>query len=188
MCPTHLGRVQTRTAVLIGPALLAALVSLATRDEGWIVTIGLWLLVGAALDMTVYAALVGWQPRRLSLVLALGEFVLVLLLVKLLEPGDPSFAASDGRLVALYWTSWLLATATKTVVLPLVSLSWIENGGEFRPTGWSIAPEYKPLPIIASVRSDAGAGTVAFAPVETLAVEQAPCGNPRPRLRGLSGR
>ena len=181
MCPTHLGRVQTRAAILIVPAFLAALVSLGTRDEGWIVTIGLWLLVGAALDVTVYAALVSRQPRRLTVVLALGEFVLVFLLVKLLEPGDPSFASSDGRLVGLYGTSWVLATATKTVVLPLVSLSWIENGGEFRSTGWSIAPAYKPLPIIASVRSDAGTGTVAFAPAEALAVGQPPARDPSPK-------
>ena len=44
-----------------------------------------------------------------------------------------------------------MAIATKIVVLPLVSLSWIENGGEFRKVGWSVAPEYQQLPVLAAI-------------------------------------
>ena len=47
----------------------------------------------------------------------------------------------------LYWGAWILAIWTKVVILPLLSLSWIENAGEFRSTDWSVAPEYQPLPI-----------------------------------------
>ena len=45
----------------------------------------------------------------------------------------------------------------KIVVLPLRSLSFIENGGEFRKVGWSVAPDYQPLPILSAIderRSD----------------------------------
>jgi hypothetical protein len=51
--------------------------------------------------------------------------------------------------VLLYWGAWILAIWTKVAILPLISLSWIENAGEFRQTGWSVPPDYQPLALTA---------------------------------------
>jgi len=187
MCPTVLGRVQTRVAILVGPAVLAAVLSLLTRDEGWIVTIGVYLLLGVALDTTFYPWVIRWQPPWLTFVLGLGEFVLLFVLLKVLKPGRPGFGDPDALLgpddwkpVLLFWVSWLVAVTTRIVVLPILSLSWLEDGGEFRATGWTVNPEATPLPVLAAVSPDAAQSALVR---ELSAVHQAPVER-RPPLSG----
>jgi hypothetical protein len=146
MCPTVLGRVETRTFTLIGPALAGLILWLGTGNEGFLVLIGILLLEGVALDTAFYPYVIKWQPPWLTFVLAVGEFVILYTLAQVLEVGVKPVDA-----VWFYWASWLMANWTKIVVFPIISLSWIENGGEFRSVGWSTAPEYQQLPVLADV-------------------------------------
>ncbi len=158
MCPTVLGRVQTRWAILIVPAIIAAIISLITGNAGWIVLIGVYYVLGVMLDVGFYPLVIRWQPPWLTFVLAFGEFVLVFILAHVLKVG-----LSNVEAICLFWGAWLLAISIRIVVLPLLSLSWIENAGEFRSTDWSIAAEYQPLPVNVFTPPSGGAGPPALA-------------------------
>jgi len=167
MCPTPLGRVETRTFILIGPAILGALLTLFTGNEGFIVLIGVYLLMGVALDLVVYPLVIKWQPPWLTFVLGLGEFVLLFILGRVLEVG-----LADIDAVWFFWASWIMAIWTKIVVLPILSLTWIENGGEFRVVGWSIPAESVPLPVLAQAEQRQPGGLVReFSTINTIPEE-----------------
>jgi hypothetical protein len=167
MCPTVLGRVQTRVADLVFAAIVGAMLSAYTDNMGYIVTVGLVLMQGVVLDTLVYPRLIRWQPPWLTGTLAIGEFVIVFILIKVLNPGHPPYGDpdvllgwDDWRPILWFWVVHTFEIINKIVVLPLLSLSWIENGGEFRKVGWSVAPEYQPLPLIAAVDERPAQGTL----------------------------
>ena len=68
----------------------------------------------------------------------------------------------------------MIAIWTKVVILPLLSLSWIENAGEFRSTDWSVAPEYVPLPVTPFTPELATAGPPPLARKFSAAVIEIP--------------
>jgi hypothetical protein len=156
MCQTPLGRVHTRVATIILPALLGLILSLVTGRPDWIVLIGVYLLLGVFLDTCVYSWILKYQPPWMTGVLALVEFGLLYVLAQVLELDLAPLEA-----IALYWGSWVLATVTRIVVLPNLSLTYIESAGEFRRIAWSLPPEQTPVPVVASVAdSDTRPGTL----------------------------
>ncbi len=146
MCPTPAGRVHTRVACMAGPALLALLLWLVTGRPDWLVLIGVFLVLGVALDSGVYPWAVRWQPPWMSGVLGLFELGLLVVLGSVLE-----LDLSIPEAIALYVVSWLLFYATKIALLPIFSLTYLESAGEFRRTEWSIPASQEPVGLVAAV-------------------------------------
>jgi hypothetical protein len=151
MCPTPLGRIETRVATLVLPALLATIISLLDGRPDWIVLIGVYLLMGVALDAGFYSWLLKYQPPWMTGVLALGEFGLLYVLAQILELKLEPIEA-----ILLYWGSWVLAALTKIVVLPIASLTYIESALEFRRAQWSVPPAQAALPVLAATADVSG--------------------------------
>jgi hypothetical protein len=189
MCPTVLGRLETRTFTLIGPAIIGTVLSIVTGNEGYIVLIGVYLMEGTVLDIAVYPTLIKWQPPWLTFVLAVVEFAILYVLALVLKVGLTHLDA-----VWFFWLSWTVAIWTKVAILPIVSLSWIENAGEFRQTGWSVPPEVEPLPLLALLApSQPGLLAREFSTVSEIPAElrnlPAPSGvHQRPPAVGARGR
>ena len=49
-----------------------------------------------------------------------------------------------------YWACWVLAARIKIVILPIISLTYLESAGEFRRVQWSLPLEQVALPVLAS--------------------------------------
>ncbi len=145
MCPTLLGRLQTRIVILIIPALLAALLSLVTGNGEWLAIIGVYLVMGAILDCAVYAPVVSWQPGWLTGILGLAEYVLLMVIALMLGFGIPIWQAT-----LFYAAVWVIAQCVRIVLLPLLFLTRLEDGGELRPVRWSVPPAQVQLPVLAS--------------------------------------
>ena len=145
MCPTPIGRVHTRVASLTLPALLAVVLSLITGREDWIVLIGVYLVLGVALDTAAYPWLLRYQPPWMTFVLALAEFGMLYVLADVLK-----LELSPAEAIIFYWVAWSLAAITKVVILPIASLTYLESSLEFRRPEWSIPAPQESLPVIAA--------------------------------------
>lgn len=154
MCPTLIGRIHSRVASLVLPALLGVCLWLITGREDWIVLIGVLLLMGTALDVFVYSWLIRYQPPWLTGIIGLTELGFLFVLAHVLE-----LALTDLEAIVFYIVSWGLATATRIVLFPILSLTYLESAAEFRRNEWSIPASQEQLPVLASPEQ-AGAGPV----------------------------
>jgi hypothetical protein len=127
---------ETRAAILTGPLLLSLLLWLMTGSPAWTALIGLFLAQGWVLDVLFYPRVIRWQPPWLTAVLGLAEFVIVYVLAHACRLDLANVDA-----IWFYWVSWTLAVSTRIVALPLVRLTWLEDGGEFRAIRWAAPPD-----------------------------------------------
>lgn len=147
MCPTTIGRIHTRVAIIAFlPALLGLILSLATWNPDWITLIGLYLLLGVTLDALVYSWAIKYQPPWMTFVLALVELGLLYVIENVAD-----LTLTTVQAIVFYWVAWVLAIWTKIALLPIFSLTYLESAGEFRSTEWSIPPSLEPVPIFRAI-------------------------------------
>src|SRR3954467_7640818 len=123
MCPTPTGRIHTRTATIVLPALLGLILSLISGHWDWLALVGVYYLLGVFLDTAVYSWLLKYQPPFVAIVLALSEFGLLLVLAGILnDQGGGLSHIAIWQAAIFYWACWILASLTKIVILPIASL------------------------------------------------------------------
>jgi hypothetical protein len=153
MCPTPTGRIHTRTATIFLPALLGLILSLITGHWDWLIIIGIYYVMGIFLDTAIYSWLFRFQPPWMTFVLGVAELGLLLVLAMgIAQTNDGGLEnVQVGEAIIFYIASWILAIPiTKVVLLPLISLTYLESAGEIRRTEWSIPESQVPLPVLAS--------------------------------------
>jgi hypothetical protein len=153
MCPTPTGRIHTRTATIFLPALLGLIVSLISGHWDWLILVGIYYVMGIFLDTAIYSWLFRFQPPWMTFVIAVAELGLLLVLAMgIAQTNDGGLEnVSVVEAIIFYWACWILAIPiTKVVLLPLISLTYLESAGEIRRTEWSIPESQIPLPVLAS--------------------------------------
>ena len=173
MCPSPLGRIHTRVATMLLPALLGAALSVVTGKAAWLAFVGLYLLLGVALDAAVYSWLLRHQRPWVTGLLGLVELGLLYALAAALDLG-----LSWLETLLLFAASWGLATITRIVFLPMLSLTYSESGWEFRRVDWSVTPAQVSLPVVAASADRRGALVRAASGLHPTPLE------PRPGLSG----
>lgn len=130
MCFTFIGRLHTRLALLVVPLLFTGMIVLLTGERAYFTLFGLMAVSGLALELGVYSWLIQYQPRWLTILLAVPEFLLVWWLMALFGPALAG--VSNRQAIGLFAAAWLINWLTLQIVLPLLWPRWAEDSGEFR--------------------------------------------------------
>ena len=127
------GRLETRLAAALLPAVVAAVLSPLLHVWWPLELVGLMTGIGLALDLA-YHRLLPYQPGWLALPLGALELALTMIAARALDLGAPLLAA-----LGLFASAWLLHQALAHAVLPLLRPSWPEDGGELGAPGRAFA-------------------------------------------------
>ena len=134
MSYTLRGRAETRLAAALLPVLVAAAISIVLHEWWPLQLAGLMLGIGLTLDVALYHRLLPYQPGWAALPLGLLELGLTIAAARTLELGAPLRPA-----LAFFAASWLLAQLLAHAGLPLLHLTWPEDGGELGRAGPGLA-------------------------------------------------
>jgi nitrous oxidase accessory protein NosD len=128
------GRVETRLAAALLPFLVAAVVAPLLHKWWPLELVGLMTAIGLALDVLLYHRLLPYQPGWVALPLGLGELGLTMAGARWLDLGAPLRPA-----LALFAGAWLVLQLLAHAGLPLLRLSWPEDGGELGRGGLALS-------------------------------------------------
>jgi len=127
MAYTLSGRLQSRLAAALVPLLAACVLSVVLPAWWPLELAGLMIGVGLALDLA-YDRLFDYQPGWVAVPLGLVELGAIVALARTFEIGAPLAPA-----LVFFVASWILAQALGHAGLPLLRLSYADDGGEL---GW----------------------------------------------------
>jgi nitrous oxidase accessory protein NosD len=130
MSYTLRGRLETRFAALLVTLVVAT--ALAAVERAWwpLELAALMAAIGAAVDVVVYDRLLEYQPGWLALPLGAAELGLVMGGARLFGIHAPL-----GTAIALFGAGWLAAQVLGHAVLPLLRLTYDQDGGELGRAG-----------------------------------------------------
>jgi nitrous oxidase accessory protein NosD len=134
MSYTLRGRIETRLAASLLPFAVAAVLSPVLHVWWPLELVGVMLGLGLALDVVLYHRFLPYQPGWLAIPLGLLELGLTMGAARLLELNAPLRPA-----VALFAGAWLVLQALVHAGLPVLRLSWPEDGGELGLPGRVLA-------------------------------------------------
>jgi hypothetical protein len=124
MCFTLPGRIQTRAVTLVNVLLLAMIFTGMTGNFMYFDMFFRMVAVTFVLDVFVYSKLIDFQPRWLTILLGVLEFFILVLVAP--------WPVNTIQMLGFYIPAWGLSWLTIEIILPLVWLRWMEDGGEFR--------------------------------------------------------
>ena len=145
MSYTLKGRLETRLAAALLPFLVAAVLSPILHKWWPLELAGLMLGIGIALDLVLYHRLLPYQPGWVTLPLGLLELGLTMGAARLLEVNPPLYPA-----LGFFAGAWLVLQVLAHAGLPLLRLSWPEDGGELGRAGIAFAAA-APVAVLAVV-------------------------------------
>ena len=130
MSYTLRGRIESRLAAVL-VTLVAATVLAGVERTWWPLELAaLMAAVGVTADVVVYDRLLDYQPGWLALPLGAAELALVMICARALGVSAPL-----GPAIALFAGGWLVAQVLGHAVLPLVRLTYAQDGGELGRAG-----------------------------------------------------
>lgn len=134
MSYTLRGRLESRLLAALLP-LLATAAAVAWLHAWWPLELAaLMLAVGLAADVLLWHRLLPYQPAWVALLTGAVELALVMAAARILHVAAPLRAA-----LAIFAAAWLLGQLLAHALLPLLRLSYAEDGGELGRTGRAAA-------------------------------------------------